>query len=72
MELNQEQVNRKTRDVILSMVQDRPCSIRQITTSCRSRNYEVVKLLSDMVRSGQILVKSTNEGIFVVRSHAGL
>jgi len=72
MELNQKQVNRKTRDVILSMIQDRPCSIRQITTSCSSRSYEVVKLLSDMVRSGQILIKSTNEGIFVVSTHAGL
>lgn len=72
MELSKKQANRKTRDVIMSMVQDRPCSIRQITTSCSSKSYEVVKLLSEMVRSGQIMVKSTNEGIFVVSSHAGL
>jgi hypothetical protein len=72
MELSKKQANRKTRDVIMSMVQDHPCSIRQITTSCSSRSYEVVKLLSEMVRSGQIMVKSTNEGIFVVSSHAGL
>jgi hypothetical protein len=72
MELKKRHVNRETRDVILSMVQDRPCTIRQITNAFSNKSYEVVKLLSDMVRNKQILVKSTSEGLFVVSSHKGL
>ncbi len=71
MELKKRHVNRETRDVILSMVQDRPCTIRQITNAFSSKSYEVVKLLSDMVRNKQIMVKSTSEGLFVVNNHRG-
>ena len=59
-------VSRATKDVILSMVENKPCSVQQITHSFKSRSYEVIKLLSDMVRTGQIAVKSTDEGLFVV------
>ena len=71
MELKKRHVNRETRDVILSMVQDRPCTIRQITNAFSSKSYEVVKLLSDMVRNKQIMVKSTSEGLFVVNNNRG-
>lgn len=66
MELIQRHVNKGTRDAILSMVEDKPCTIRQITSAFHNKSYEVVKLLSDMVRQGQIMIKSTNEGLFVV------
>jgi hypothetical protein len=68
MKTQTKQVNRMTRDVILSMVKKSPCSIQQISNAFSSRSYEVIKLLSEMVRSGQILVKSTNEGLFIVSS----
>jgi hypothetical protein len=68
MNTHTKQVNRMSRDVILSMVKKSPCSIQQISNTFSNRSYEVIKLLSDMVRSGQILVKSTNEGLFVVSS----
>jgi hypothetical protein len=51
------------------MVADRPHSVKQISHSFSARSYEVVKLLSEMVRNGQIMVKSTNEGLFVVGAH---
>jgi hypothetical protein len=69
MEMREMRVNRETKDVILSMVKDRPCTIRQITNAFSNKSYEVVKLLSDMVRNGQVMVKSTNEGLFVVRNN---
>jgi hypothetical protein len=59
-----------TRNVILSMVQKRPCTIRQITCAFNSRSYEVIKLLSDMVRNGQVMIKSTDNGLFVVGGHS--
>ena len=59
-----------TRDAILSMVANRPYSVKQITHSFSARSYDVVKLLSDMVRQGQVEVKSTNEGLFVVGGNA--
>ena len=68
MKTQPRQVNRATRNVILSMVEKSPCSIQQISQSFSARNYEVLKLLSDMVRSGQVMVKSTNEGLFVISS----
>jgi len=59
-----------TKDAILSMVANRPYSVKQITHSFSARSYDVVKLLSDMVRQGQIEVKSTDEGLFVVGGNA--
>ena len=70
METNQTHVSRATPDVSLTMIESRPCSIQQITHSFSTRSYEVIKLLSDMVRKGQIMVKSTNEGLFVVSGNA--
>ncbi len=66
MEMRKRHLDRETKDVIFSMVKDRPCTIRQITSAFSNKSYEVVKLLSDMVRHGQVTVKSTNEGLFVV------
>jgi hypothetical protein len=66
MKANANNVKQATKDVILSMVQKRPCSVQQITHSFSNGSYEVIKLLSDMVRKGQLMVKSTNEGLFVV------
>jgi len=66
MEIRKEQGARATQDLILSMVASRPHSVKQITHAFSARSYEVVKLLSDMVRRGQVEVKSTNEGLFVV------
>jgi len=60
---------RATKDAILSMIAERPYSVQQITRSFSSRSYEVIRLLSDMVRSGQIMVKSTDAGLFVVGGH---
>lgn len=72
MKSKEKHVNRGTRDVILSMVQDRPCTIRQITNAFSNKSYEVVKLLSDMVRNRQLMVKSTSEGLFVISSDTNL
>ena len=72
MEMEKRHVNRETKDVILSMVNDRPCTIRQITNAFSNKSYEVVKLLSDMVRNGQLMVKSTNEGLFVISGNSNL
>jgi len=72
MEMRNRCVNRETKDVILSMVKDRPCTIRQITNAFSNKSYEVVRLLSDMVRNGQVMVKSTNEGLFVVNNNPQL
>lgn len=72
METRKSHVNRETKDVILSMVKDRPCTIRQITNAFSNKSYEVVKLLSDMVRKGQVMVKSTNEGLFVISGNPNL
>lgn len=66
MEISKEQSVRATSDLILSMVASRPHSVKQITRAFSARSYEIVKLLSDMVRKGQVEVKSTNEGLFVV------
>lgn len=62
-------VNRATKDVIFWMVQQRPCTIRQIAEYCSSNSYEVVKYLSEMVRHGQIMVKSVNGQLFVSSSN---
>lgn len=72
MKMGKRHVNRETKDVILSMVKDRPCTIRQITSAFSNKSYEVVKLLSDMVRNGQVMVKSTNEGLFVINGNPNL
>jgi hypothetical protein len=72
MEIAKEQGVRATRDLILSMVASRPHSVKQITHAFSARSYEVVKLLSDMVRKGQVEVKSTNEGLFVVGANTHL
>jgi hypothetical protein len=72
MKIEKEQGLRATRDLILSMVANRPYSVKQITHSFSARSYEVVKLLSDMVRKGQVEVKSTNEGLFVVGADTNL
>ena len=66
MDLSKKKGVRATRDIILSMVANRPHSVKQITHAFSARSYDVVKLLSDMVRKGQVEVKSTNEGLFVV------
>lgn len=68
MPINRNPRHRASRDIILAMVQQRPCSIQQLTRSFNARSNEVVKLLSDMVRDGQLVIKSTNEGLFVVPS----
>jgi hypothetical protein len=70
METRNKNQHPATRNVILSMVQKQPCTIRQITRAFNSRSYDVVKLLSDMVRNGQVMVKSTDTGIFVVGGHS--
>jgi hypothetical protein len=72
MEMRKRHINRETKDVIFSMVKDRPCTIRQITNAFSNKSYEVVKLLSDMVRHGQVTVKSTNKGLFVIRGNPNL
>ena len=63
--------NQPTKDAILSMVAKGPCSVQRITHAFSARSYEVVKLLSDMVRNGQVMIKSTNERPFVV-SNGGM
>ena len=68
MKAQPKEANQVTRDVILSMVENSPCSIQQISHAFSARSYEVIKLLSDMVRNGQVMVKSTNEGLFIVSS----
>ena len=60
--------NRSTKDVILSMVRRKPCTIRQIARSCAASSNEVVKHLSDMVRNGQIAVKSADDQLLVVNA----
>ena len=55
-----------TKDAILSMVATQPCSVQRITHAFSARSYEIVKLLSDMVRNGQVTIKSTNERPIVV------
>ncbi|BBO71187.1 hypothetical protein DSCA_51170 [Desulfosarcina alkanivorans] len=70
MEMRKKNGHPATRNVILSMVRDQPCSIRQITRAFNSRSYDVVRLLSEMVRNGQVMVKSTDTGLFVVGSHS--
>jgi len=60
--------NRSTRDVILSMVRKKPCTIQQIARTCAANSNEVVKHLSDMVRSGQIAVKSMGDRLLVVNA----
>ena len=72
MGIAKEQGVRATSDLILSMVANRPHSVKQITHAFSARSYEVVKLLSDMVRKGQVEVKSTNEGLFVVGANTHL
>jgi hypothetical protein len=72
METGRRQRGRVTSDRILSMVADRPHSVKQISHSFSARSYEVVKLLSEMVRNGQIMVKSTNEGLFIVGANTNL
>lgn len=64
------QKHNPTKDAILSMVATRPYSVKQITHSFSARSYDVLKLLSDMVRQGQVEVKSTDEGLFVVGGNA--
>ena len=54
----------------MSLVARKPCSVQQITHAFSAQSYDVVKLLADMVRSGQVAVKSTDEGLFVVSARA--
>ncbi len=60
--------NQPTKDAILSMIEKRPCSVQRITHAFSARSYEVVRLISEMVRDGQVMIKSTNERPFVVRN----
>lgn len=66
MNTAKRQEKRASTEVILSMVEHRPCSVQQITQAFSARSYEVIKLLSNMVRRGQVMVKSTDEGLFIV------
>lgn len=61
-------VDRATKDVIFSMIQQQPCTIQQIAEYCSSNSYEVVKYLSEMARHGQILVKSINGQLIISSS----
>ena len=61
---------RARQDAIMSLVARKPCSVQQITHAFSAQSYDVVKLLADMVRSGQVAVKSTDEGLFVVSARA--
>ena len=55
-----------TKDAILSMVAQQPCTVQRIKDAFSARSYDVVKLLSDLVRSGQVVIRSTNERPLVV------
>jgi hypothetical protein len=72
LETRKRYINRESKDVILSMVKDRPCTIRQISNAFSNKSYDVIKLLSDMVRNGQVMIKSTNEGLFVINGNPNL
>ena len=63
MEANR--LHRPTRDFILTMIRQGPCTIRQIADTCHSSSYDVVRYLSDMVRHDQIMVKSVNGQLIV-------
>lgn len=54
---------------ILSMLKRRPCTIRQLAEAFASSSYEVVKYLSDMVRSGEIAVRSADNQLLIVRAN---
>jgi hypothetical protein len=59
---------RLSKDAILSIVQTQPCTIRQIVHFFNSNSYEVVRHLSNLVRQGQIVVKSINGQLTVFKS----
>lgn len=59
---------RLSKDVILSMVRQQPCTIGQIARSCAVSSNDVVKLLSGMVRGGQLSVKSQGDRLLVVNA----
>jgi hypothetical protein len=58
--------HRAARDTILSMVRQGPCTIRQLADACATSNYEVVKYLADLVRRGEIAIKSGDNPLLVV------
>jgi len=53
------------RDVILSMLNRQPCTIRQIADYCSSNRYEISRYLSEMSRQGLIMVQYINGQIVV-------
>ena len=54
-----------TRDVILSMLERQPCTIRQLAEHCSSNRYEITKYLSKMSKKGLIMVKYINGQLIV-------
>jgi len=72
MEISEKHGVRATQALILSMVAKRPHSVKQITHSFSTKSYDVAKLLSDMVREGQVEIKSIDSGLFVVGANTNL
>jgi hypothetical protein len=59
---------RLSKDAILSIVETQPRTVRQIVHFFNSNSYEVVKHLSNLVRHGQIGVKSINGQLTVFKN----
>ena len=70
MKPNKTLGTRARKEAILSMIAQKPCSIQQIMHALSTQSYDVVKILSEMVRSGQVTVKSLDEGLFVTSNRA--